>query len=136
MYFTLATSKHGSRALDALWQSCDIKWRSIIGEELLQKEAALTSNMFGRILMDKYALPLLKKQKSDWKANQEKESKKRTLFADLIVKDEGSERNECDVECSFTDRPSVHFPEPEPARKKTKRSKEKKSCAAADEPSD
>ena len=120
--------------MDALWQSCDIKLRSVIGEELLQKEAALTSNMFGRILTDKYALPLLKKQKSDWKANQEKESKKRTLFADLIVKDEGNERNECDVE--YSDRPSVHFPEPEPARKKTKRSKKKNSGAAADEPSD
>ncbi len=84
VYFSLATSKHGSRSLDALWQSSDIKGRLVIGEELLQKEAALTSNMFGRILSDKYALPLLKKNKADWKTSQEKDNKKRKLFAELI----------------------------------------------------
>lgn len=83
-YFALATSKHGSRALDALWKVANIKMRMTIGEELLQKEAALSSNMFGRIIMDRYALPLLKKQKGDWKDQQEKEGKKKRLFADII----------------------------------------------------
>jgi len=106
VYFSLATSKHGSRSLDALWQSSDIKGRLVIGEELLQKEAALTSNMFGRILSDKYALPLLKKNKADWKTSQEKDNKKRKLFAELI------------------DAPAL---DQEVSTKKTKRSKKKKT---------
>jgi len=83
-YFALACSKSGSRALDALWQACDIKWRMVIGEELLAKEAALLSNNFGRILSNNYALPLLKSQKADWKSKQEHDSKKRKLFAGIV----------------------------------------------------
>ena len=83
-YFTLATSKNGSRALDALWRSSELKARLIIGEELLQKEAALVSNMFGRIVFENYALSLLKSQKTDWRAKQDKETKKRKLFAGLV----------------------------------------------------
>lgn len=83
-YHTLACSKSGSRALDALWQSCDIKWRMTIGEELLTKEGALLSNNFGRILSSNYALPLLKSQKADWKSKQEHDSKKRKLFAGIV----------------------------------------------------
>ena len=90
VYYSLASSKHGSRSLDALWEASDIKWRVLIGEELLQKEAALAATLFGRILSDKYALPLLKKQKSDWKTSQENMTKKRKLFADLIVPDDGN----------------------------------------------
>ena len=83
-YHTLACSKSGSRALDALWQASDIKWKTIIGEELLTKEAALTSNNFGRILSSNYALALLKSKKSDWKSNIENACKKRKLFAGIV----------------------------------------------------
>lgn len=83
-YFSLATSKHGSRALDALWKVASVKTRSMIGEELLVKEQALASNMFGRIITERYALQLLKKQKADWKDEQEKDGKKKRLFADII----------------------------------------------------
>lgn len=83
-YFTLACSKNGSRALDALWRSSELKARQVIAEELLQKETALVSNKFGQIVFDNYALSLLKHQKADWKAKQDKETKKRKLFADLI----------------------------------------------------
>ena len=83
-YFTLATSKNGSRALDALWRSSDTKARQIIADELIQKEAALLSNMFGRIIFENYALSLLKHQKADWKSKQDQESKKRKLFANLV----------------------------------------------------
>ena len=83
-FYTLATSKFGSRALDALWRTSSVKTRLSIGEELLQKETALVGNYFGRIIAENYALSLLKKQKSDWKTIQEKESKKRKLFADIV----------------------------------------------------
>lgn len=83
-YYSLATTKFGSRALDALWRASAVKTRVSIGEELLQKETALQGNYFGRIIAENYALPLLKRQKSDWKTIQEKESKKRKLFADIV----------------------------------------------------
>ena len=83
-FYTLATSKFGSRSLDSIWRSSAIKTRISIGEELLQKETALQGNYFGRIIFESYGLPLLKRQKSDWKTIQEKESKKRKLFADIV----------------------------------------------------
>ena len=85
-YFSLATSKGGSRALEALWQSVDVKCRMTIAEELLQKEAALTGNQFGLIIFHKFTLSLFRHQKVDWKAMQEKEGKKRKLFSGLVGK--------------------------------------------------
>lgn len=90
-FCSLATSKFGSRSLDAIWQASSVKTRQLIGEELLQKETALLGDFFGRIIFGKYALPLLKKQKGDWKTMQDKESKKRKLFADIVdpIMDDG-----------------------------------------------
>lgn len=83
-FYSLATSKFGSRSLDCIWRACSVKTRQSIGEELLQKETALQGNYFGRIIFENYALPLLKRQKGDWKTIQDKESKKRKLFADIV----------------------------------------------------
>ncbi|KAI9561543.1 hypothetical protein GHT06_012502 [Daphnia sinensis] len=83
-FYSLATSKFGSRALDTIWQASSVKTRQLIGEELLQKETALMGDFYGRLLFGKYALSLLKKQKVDWKTMQEKENKKRKLFADIV----------------------------------------------------
>lgn len=83
-FYSLATTKFGSRSLDSVWRSSPVKTRIAIGEELLQKETALQGNYFGRIIFENYALPLLKRQKSDWKTIQDKESKKRKLFADIV----------------------------------------------------
>jgi nucleolar protein 9 len=83
-FYSLATTKFGSRSLDSVWPSSPVKTRIAIGEELLQKETALQGNYFGRIIFENYALPLLKRQKSDWKTIQDKESKKRKLFADIV----------------------------------------------------
>lgn len=83
-YYALATSNFGSRSLDTIWRLGTMKTRILIGEELIEKLAALEDNYFGRIISKNYALPLLKKQKSDWKTLQEQENKKRKLFADIV----------------------------------------------------
>ena len=82
----MATSKGGSRALEALWQSLDVKSRMSIAEELLEKEAALLGNQYGLIIFHKFTLSLFRHQKVDWKDMQEKEGKKRKLFAGLVGK--------------------------------------------------
>ena len=83
-YFALATNKYGSRALDAIWEASTVKTRISIGEELLEKELALKSNKFGVCLYQSYALELLKRQKMDWKSVQDKNNKKRNLFAGIV----------------------------------------------------
>jgi hypothetical protein len=57
-----------------------------IAEELLEKEAALSGNQYGLIIFHKFTLSLFRHQKVDWKAMQEKEGKKRKLFAGLVGK--------------------------------------------------
>lgn len=100
-FYTLATSKFGSRALDALWRSSPVKTKCSIGEELLLKETALQGNYFGRIIYENYALALLKRQKSDWKTTQEKETKKRKLFANIVEPTIDNSGNQTDKSINF-----------------------------------
>lgn len=88
MCVDLACSKHGSRALDSLWDSLPLKLRTMLAEELAPKETILNSNQFGRILVNHYGLTLFRHKRSEWQDYQAKEHKKRKLFADIISKTE------------------------------------------------
>ncbi|XP_067000622.2 nucleolar protein 9 [Anabrus simplex] len=83
-YVALACSKHGSRALDAIWSAATMKQKLIIMDELAPKDAILNSNQFGHIISGKYGLSLYKYKAEDWKDVQGKEHRKKALFADII----------------------------------------------------
>ncbi|XP_037085448.1 nucleolar protein 9-like [Pollicipes pollicipes] len=80
----LACSKHGSRALDALWGAGSPAHRSFIAETLAPQQAQLRDHFFGKFAVRNFALPLFVKKRADWTAYVRREANKRKMFADLL----------------------------------------------------
>ena len=80
----LACSKHGSRALDALWASGSPAHRAFIAETLAPHQQQLRDNFFGKFAVRNFALPLFIKKRADWTAYVKREANKRKMFADLL----------------------------------------------------
>ncbi|XP_043220589.1 nucleolar protein 9-like [Amphibalanus amphitrite] len=85
----LACSKHGSRALDALWASGSPAHRSFIAETLAPHQEQLRQDFFGRFAVRNFALPLFSKKRADWTAYVKREANKRKMFADLLPSSTG-----------------------------------------------
>jgi len=81
---TLACTKHGSRSLDAIWDAATLKQKILIMDELSAKESILNCDQYGVILSSNYCLSLYKITPNEWKDLQEKEFRKKKLFADII----------------------------------------------------
>jgi len=81
---TLACTKYGSRSLDAIWDAATLKQKILIMDELSAKEPILNSDHYGSILSTNYCLSLYKHTPNEWKDLQEKEFRKKKLFADII----------------------------------------------------
>ena len=80
----LACSKHGSRALDALWASGNPAHRTFIAEALAPHQQHLKNHFFGKFAVHNFALPLFIKKRADWIAYVKREANKRKMFADLL----------------------------------------------------
>lgn len=65
-YTTLAKSKSGSRAFDAIWKVTDSKQRIMIMTEFVKHESELTSTQFGSIIASKLNLGLFRHKKDEW----------------------------------------------------------------------
>ncbi|XP_076628879.1 nucleolar protein 9 [Colletes latitarsis] len=80
----LATSTHGSRSLERMWQWARINQRILIMEELAAVGESLRSTKSGLIIYNKFNVPLFARNKKDWTEALGKEEKTRALFANII----------------------------------------------------
>lgn len=81
---SLATSKHGSRTLDALWKYSGMKMKQAIVEELSGKLDILNSNKFGKFVAQKCLVSVFKRSKEDWRKLLDKEEKVEDMFTDIL----------------------------------------------------
>lgn len=84
-FVSLACSKCGSRALDALWSHGSLRARESIASELVPKEAHLNSNPFGKFISRKAALSVFKRSRDQWKTAIGQQDHKRTLAEDFAA---------------------------------------------------
>ncbi|XP_076389836.1 nucleolar protein 9 [Megachile rotundata] len=80
----MASSTHGSRCLDKMWQWARINQRTLIMEELAAVGESLRSTKSGQIISNKLNVPLFARNKKDWMETLGKEEKTKALFASII----------------------------------------------------
>lgn len=83
----LATGVHGSRCLDKLWEKAQIKQRIFIMEELSAAGESLRATKSGSIVSSKLNVALFARSRKEWTESIDKPEKTKTLFADIIGKD-------------------------------------------------
>ena len=80
----MASTTHGSRCLDKMWQWARINQRTLIMEELAAVGESLRSTKSGQIISNKLNVPLFARNKKDWTESLGKEEKTKALFAGII----------------------------------------------------
>ncbi|KAK3918271.1 Nucleolar protein 9 [Frankliniella fusca] len=83
-YVALACSKHGSRALEALYAVSSLKNQMKIMEELAGRENLVMGTDSGRIIANKWSLDLFRHRKNEWKQLQSQKERTKDMFADII----------------------------------------------------
>ncbi|XP_049830781.1 nucleolar protein 9-like isoform X2 [Schistocerca gregaria] len=83
-FVTLSCSKHGSRALDALWAVLPCKLREMIATELNNSRSKVIADNFGFGVWSRYALDTFCHRRADWVAAQEGKRRVQKLFADIL----------------------------------------------------
>jgi len=83
-YVSLACSKHGSIALEALWKTCSMKTKQTIVEELAKGESILRSHQFGKFVHQNCAVSVWKHQRDEWLKVINKSQKDRDLFKNIL----------------------------------------------------
>jgi len=81
----VACHKNGSRSLESMWKSVNLKLRTSIARELSQHSDRLKSDMIGRHIERKFALRHFNTRNSDWTTLQKSDNKKRALFTDVLA---------------------------------------------------
>lgn len=80
----LASSTHGSRCLDKVWDWAKDNQKNIIMEELAEVGELLRSTPSGKLISAKLNVPLFARSKKEWSEAHGKEDKTQVLFADII----------------------------------------------------
>lgn len=80
----LACSKHGSRALDALWKYSSLKMKQVMVEELSRDELQLSSHPIGKFTSRSCALSAWRHQRDQWRTIVTQADKNAELFKDII----------------------------------------------------
>merc|ERR1712107_368590 len=86
-FVALSCSKHGSYALEALWNSSSLKTKQMIVEELAKDENLLRSHRFGKFVYQSCAVSVWKHQRAEWNQAISMSAKERELFKDIIGED-------------------------------------------------
>lgn len=84
LFVQMASSRSGSRTLEAVWNSASVTHRQIIAQELAPSENQLRSDQFARHVWAKFALSHFVHRRPHWQEIQTGESKKRKMFCDLL----------------------------------------------------
>ena len=80
----MACSKHGSRALEALYAASSLKSQMKIMEELSSREAVVTATDCGKIIANKWSLDLFRRRRNDWKQLQSRKERTKEMFANIL----------------------------------------------------
>ncbi|KAF5281835.1 hypothetical protein FQA39_LY05049 [Lamprigera yunnana] len=86
-YQDLAGDKYGSRSFEAIWNTANLKSKTIIMNELAYKDGTWSNTQFGRIISSKINLQLYKRNKEQWHTFCTKNNSKinaKDLFSDII----------------------------------------------------
>lgn len=81
----MASSKHGSQALEALFNSLSTKLKAPILEELAENFNQLNGSQSGQIISKKLHIETYKKNPKRWEASFEKSQKVQELFKDITT---------------------------------------------------
>ncbi|KAG4066185.1 hypothetical protein HA402_014485 [Bradysia odoriphaga] len=85
-YLDMAIAKHGSRAVEALFQVAGDNQKTRIVKELAEKVNQLNGSPTGRLLNYKFRVDTYRLSPAQWKASFNKESKVEKLFKDIVDK--------------------------------------------------
>nr|KAG5704498.1 hypothetical protein BaRGS_003809 [Batillaria attramentaria] len=80
----VACTKNGSRCLESIWKSLNVKQRTRIAEELAESEARLRSDRFGHFLHHNLAIPQFVQRRQLWLEQQGAQSKRKRMMAELL----------------------------------------------------
>uniref|UniRef100_A0A1A8GM23 NOP9 nucleolar protein n=1 Tax=Nothobranchius korthausae TaxID=1143690 RepID=A0A1A8GM23_9TELE len=83
-YVHMASSRLGSRVLEAVWNSCSVSQRKSIAQELAPCETQLRADQYARHVWAKFALSHFVQRRAHWQEIQTGESKKRKMFSDIL----------------------------------------------------
>ena len=92
-WFQLASSTHGSRSLDKIWEKAKDNQRMVIMEELAKVGESLRTTKSGRVIYSKLNVPLFARNKKEWTEIQGKEGKMKALFSDITESSVKTEAN-------------------------------------------
>lgn len=81
----MAVSKHGSQALEALFNAVPIKLKTPILEELAENYNQLNGSASGQIVSKKLHIETYKNNPKRWEASFEKSGKVQELFKDITA---------------------------------------------------
>lgn len=82
---SMACSKHGSRSIDKMWEKGSERGRELIAQELSAKIPLLTSNAFGRFLVQNLSLSTFKRSKEEWRTQIKSQEKNKSLAKDFFA---------------------------------------------------
>lgn len=83
-YLQMAISKHGSWAVEKLFNFANDGQKARIVKELSEKQNQLNSSPFGRLLNHKFHVDTYRLSPEQWRASFKKESKADRLFKDIL----------------------------------------------------
>jgi len=99
-YVSLSCSKHGSWAVQKLWDNVNIRSKQMIVQDLAEGEKILRSDQFGHFVYTSCAVSVFVHQKSEWSKVISKEEKEKSLFKDIIGDDSTSVKKRKNEEVS------------------------------------
>lgn len=82
--------KYGSHIIDRCWTFADLKMKETIADELLMKEEELKESHYGHFVVRNCNLDHYKRKKEEWKQKEQAVEKKKNMFADITIKEEGN----------------------------------------------
>lgn len=83
-YMTMAISKHGSWAIEKLFNAASDSLKARIVKELAEKQNQLNGSPFGRLINNKFNIDTYRLSPEQWRASFNKENKVDKLFKDIL----------------------------------------------------
>ncbi|KAI8058172.1 armadillo-type protein [Syncephalis plumigaleata] len=99
-FHQLALDRYGGHVLDRYWIVADLAHKETIAQELLAHEQTLYASMHGKFILRNCRIDQFKRRREQWRQQQQGQSKKQMLFADIIQSSSGKENKP--MSTSFT----------------------------------
>ncbi|KAI9599477.1 armadillo-type protein [Syncephalis fuscata] len=119
----LALDRYGGHILDKYWAVADISHKEVIAQELLAHEQTLYASVHGKFILRNCRIDLFKRRREQWRQQQQGQSRKQNLFAD-IIQSAGKENKP--IKTSFTMATPIIAPTESSTAKSSKKSDKRK----------